>query len=445
MDAFPFATALLSADGSLHHANARWAAEFPLCQQLADLLHPVDALRLRNATRLHARLQLPVRVRGNGSWQTALALLSPQPNACALSLLIEPHEAGADHAAAEQAELLGGVVHSFNNYLSAMMGFSELALLDVDATHPAYGQLQTVLDSGQQAVQFTRELLASAGRAVLSVKTFSLPQWLRSQLERHGIPLSAQDIDCAIGTDPDWLAHGLDLAVNFLREGEPSVITAEFSVCSLHGQAAAALALAAGRYGVLMLRDRGRGLDSKHLLPLFKPYYSSKAVRGRKGLGMAPLKGVARQIGGNVLALAEPGEGSAIVLLLPLMKEGAELDVAAAAGTRTAWFLTELPWLAELAQAQLAEAGIAVAAVNQAEAQNLQTDELRPDFLLSCRFKDEGAAATLRQHLNVPVVIWTPFADHRAQTASGISLVKFSPDGEHLRTGVSALLKSLKS
>lgn len=443
MDVFPFATALLDADGSLRQGNTRWASEFPPLKHLSELLHPVDALRLRNAVRLKARLHLPVRLRLQQQWRSAEALLSPQADHCALSLIVEGAISRPASAPAH-AELLGNVVHSFNNYLSAMMGFSELALLDVEPTHPAYGQLQTVLESGQQAVQFTRELLASAGRAVLSRKPFSLIAWLRPQLEQHGIALAAPETDCAIEADADWLARALDMVIGFLREGEPSVMAAELHECHLGAAAAQALRLHPGRFAVLTFRDRGRGLDGKHLLPLFNPYYSSKIVRGRKGLGMAPVEGVVRQHGGTVLTVAELGEGTAVHLLLPLMRDGSSEPVAdnATPWQRSAWFLTDLPWQAELAQAHLASAGIAVAAIASDEAQSLLTDDQRPDLLLSWRLREEGASATLRQQLAVPNVIWTPFADHRAQAPDGVVLARFTLEGEHLRAAVNAALRT---
>lgn len=445
MDVFPFATALLDADGRLRQGNTRWASEFPPLKHLSELLHPVDALRLRNAVRLKARLHLPVRLRLQNQWHVAQALLSPQADHCALSVITDSAVNRPALAAPAHAELLGNVVHSFNNYLSAMMGFSELALLDMEPTHPAYGQLQTVLESGQQAVQFTRELLASAGRAVLSRKPFSLVAWLRQQLEQHSIPLAAPENDCAIEADAAWLAQALEMVIAFVREGEPSMVAAELHECHLTPAAARALQVQPGRFAVLTIRDRGRGLDGKHLLPLFTPYYSSKIVRGRKGLGMAPVEGILRQHGGAVLALGEPGEGTALHLLLPLMRDGSGEQAAAESPVpwqRNAWFLTDLPWQAELAQAHLASTGVAVAAVAAEEAQSLLTDDQRPDLLLSWRLREEGACASLRQQLAVPEVIWTPFADHRAQAAEGVVLARFTLEGGHLRAAVGAALRT---
>lgn len=442
MDRFPFASTLLHDDGSLSQANTRWASEFPPLRSLAELLHPVDALRLRNAVRLHATLQIPVRMLRQGQWHRAQAFLTPQSAGSVLSLVGEPANGSAWSSTPAHAELLGGVVHSVNNYLSAMMGFSELALLDVHATHPAYGQLQTVLDSGQQAVQFTRDLLACAGRAVLEKRRFGLTGWLRQQMSQHDIPLAMTEQECAIDADPDWLARALAVALAFLREGEPQVLTAEFQTCQLSSAAASALAVRAGRYGVLCLRDRGRGLDSRHLPTLLQPYYSSKTVRGRKGLGLAPLEGIVRQHGGSVLTLAEANEGIAMLLLLPLMCDGqAPIEPGTAGTQRTAWLLTELPWLADLAHAQLTPVGIAVAGVNQSDAQHLLADATRPDLLLSWRLRDDGASAMLRQSTQLPLVIWTPFANHRPQTAPGTTLAKFQPDGELLRTAAMAALR----
>ncbi len=441
MDAFPFATAVLLPDGRCHQANARWLATFGGSNALNALLHPVDLLRLRNALSLHMPLHLPVRVLLGGQWQAAQALLAPRTTDAMLMLV-----PGATTPAAgepDRAELLGNIVHSFNNYLSGMMGFAELALLDLDRTHAAFGQIQTVLDSGEQAVHFTRDLLASAARAVIVRKPQALLAWLQQTLDAQAITLRSHEPELVVEFDAELLGHGLNLAIEFLREDNSTGIGADLSVVTLTNPVAAAeLGVGVGRYAVISLSDRGAGLDEKQLPLLLTPYFSSKVVRGRKGLGLAPLDGLIHQHGGCVLAMAEANEGTLLQILLPAMQGSEAVSAPAAVPvSKLVWALGVQPWFARLAHQHLLAHGIAVVPLDSDAAQLLLASDLRPDLIVSARLRDEGAFARLRQHCQVPVVVWTAFADQRQNVMAGTTLARFSADGDTLRRAVTSSLR----
>src|SRR5581483_12028941 len=56
--------------------------------------------------------------------------------------------------------LAGGVAHDFNNLLTAIIGFSELALADLDEEGPVRAFITEVAKAGERAAALTKQLLA---------------------------------------------------------------------------------------------------------------------------------------------------------------------------------------------------------------------------------------------------------------------------------------------
>ena len=72
----------------------------------------------------------------------------------------------------------------------------------------------------------------------------------------------------------------------------------------------------AGRYGAVVVRDRGAGIPPEVLPHVFEPFFSTKGGRGT-GLGLATVYGVARQHGGFVEVDSAPGQGTTIRVAFP--------------------------------------------------------------------------------------------------------------------------------
>jgi two-component system phosphate regulon sensor histidine kinase PhoR len=69
------------------------------------------------------------------------------------------------------------------------------------------------------------------------------------------------------------------------------------------------------------VRDRGCGIERKHLPRLFERFYRTDKARSRKlggtGLGLAIVKHIAQDHGGSVTVESEPGQGSTFTIRLP--------------------------------------------------------------------------------------------------------------------------------
>src|SRR5512140_1827509 len=83
--------------------------------------------------------------------------------------------------------LAGGIAHDFNNVLTAICGFTELALTSLPDDHPAASDLREVMRASERAAGLTRDLLAFSRRQVRQPRLLDLNKVIdgvRSMLER---------------------------------------------------------------------------------------------------------------------------------------------------------------------------------------------------------------------------------------------------------------------
>ena len=71
-------------------------------------------------------------------------------------------------------QLAGGVAHDFNNILTAIMGFTDFVLRDIERDDPRYEDLEAIRRSGERAVGLTRQLLAFSRRQMLQPRVLDL-------------------------------------------------------------------------------------------------------------------------------------------------------------------------------------------------------------------------------------------------------------------------------
>jgi signal transduction histidine kinase len=66
----------------------------------------------------------------------------------------------------------------------------------------------------------------------------------------------------------------------------------------------------------IRIQDDGTGIDEKHLLRIFKPFYTTK--QKGSGLGLSISHRIVQAHGGGMRAVSVPGEGAAFIIKLPL-------------------------------------------------------------------------------------------------------------------------------
>ena len=302
--------------------------------------------------------------------------------------------------------LAGGVAHTFNNQLTAILGSSEHILEELPGHEPLYQEATDIRDAAHRAAALTRQLLAFGRRQEVRPRVLDLGA-LADGMSRRLRGLAGEDVvlelrappsPACVRADPGQLEQVIvNLVVN-ARDAMPAGgrLTLETAQVELSGpEASPQPGLAAGRYVRLTVTDTGTGMTPEVQSHLFEPFFTTKEVGEGTGLGLPSVYGIVKQAGGDVRVHSEPGEGSTFEVYLPLVEGAPEARGApghgrAAGGTETVLLVDDEPLVRTLAvrllrglgyrvlEAGDGEEALGVAREHRGDIELLVTDVLMP-------------------------------------------------------------------
>jgi len=231
--------------------------------------------------------------------------------------------------------LAGGVAHEFNNIMTPILLYAQLALEStppdtelsrdlsrvVAAAHRARNLVTRILTFSRemdspQVGAFSAEVPVAEALALLRaiVPTnieiiFNAPQ---PEIRVQGDPSLVQQIVMNLGTNAYQAMRdsGGKLGVSLRLAEHAEGIQQE------------------GEYCVLEVTDSGHGIEPALLAHIFEPFFTTREVGEGTGLGLSVVHGIVESMGGEIVAESQPTRGTTFRVYLPL----AEQRVAAVAG-----------------------------------------------------------------------------------------------------------------
>jgi two-component system cell cycle sensor histidine kinase/response regulator CckA len=228
--------------------------------------------------------------------------------------------------------LAGGVAHDFNNLLGVIIGYSELALDQIEPASAVRGQVEQIRRAGERAGALTRQLLAFSRQQVLDTKTLNLNAII-SDMAQMLLRLIGEDVE--LQTKLDAELHSIrgdqgqieqvimNLAVN-ARDAMPhggKLMIETRNVTVEEDDLQRRTPMVPGDYILLTISDTGLGMDTDTQTHIFEPFFTTKAQGKGTGLGLATVYGVVKQSGGYIWVYSEPGVGATFKLYLPRVPE----------------------------------------------------------------------------------------------------------------------------
>jgi len=234
--------------------------------------------------------------------------------------------------------LAGGVSHDFNNMLSVIIGYSDIALLNTEKNSPAYNYITEINKAAVKSANLTRQLLAFARKQAFNPIVLDLNQavnGMKKMLSR----LLGEHIkftflpgksEILIHFDPSQLDQILaNLCVNardaILEKGviviETSTIVIEETFTQFNPD------FKAGEYALLTVSDNGCGMSAETLEHIFEPFFTTKEIGKGTGLGLATVYGIIRQNHGAIEVYSELNKGSSFKIYLPRYMKTNESNV----------------------------------------------------------------------------------------------------------------------
>jgi two-component system, cell cycle sensor histidine kinase and response regulator CckA len=226
------------------------------------------------------------------------------------------------------ARLAGGVAHDFNNMLSAILGHTELAMMQCTTSESVQADLEAIKKASHRSADLIRQLLAFARKQTVAPKVLDLNDTLAGMLKMLQ-RLIGEDIDLVwkpgaglwpIKMDSSQIDQLLaNLCVN-ARDAidevgkmtiETENIAFDEDYCAVHP------GFVLGEYVMLAVSDDGCGMDQKVLELIFDPFFTTKEVGKGTGLGLATVYGIVKQNEGFINVYSEPGKGTTFKIYLP--------------------------------------------------------------------------------------------------------------------------------
>ncbi len=234
--------------------------------------------------------------------------------------------------------LAGGVAHDFNNILSVVLGYCEIALKNLPEGHPVREHIKTIEKAGERASTLTQQLLAFSRKQVLEMKAVDINKVIDSMakiLKR----IIGEDIELKLNlesksktlVDPAQIEQVImNLAVNArdaMPEGGALIIeTQDIEIDRL--SAVRKGGIEPGPYVVISVADTGIGIPEDIKEKIFEPFFTTKERGKGTGLGLSTVMGIVKQHQGHITVYSETGKGTVFKIYLPVTGDSEKTEDA---------------------------------------------------------------------------------------------------------------------
>jgi two-component system cell cycle sensor histidine kinase/response regulator CckA len=334
-------------------------------------------------------------------------------------------------------KLAGGVAHDFNNLLTAIMGYSELVLVNMESDNPHRENLEEIRQATKRASSLTQQLLAFSRKQVLKPKILNLNQVVIG-MERMLERIIGEDIHLVSQLEPQLDKIKADTgqleqiilnltvnAVDAMPNGGTLTIKTQNKIIP-YNTSNLTPDSRPGNFVCLSFYDSGEGIDKKMIPQIFEPFFTTKA--NGTGLGLSVVYGIVKQHNGWITVHSEPGGGTTFGIYFPALASGdeenleQELSLMEFSGNgEKILFAEDETGVREISAKALRDYGYKVTeAVNAEEVwkilekQNGNFHLVVSDIVLPDKSGIELMENIQSQFLNIKILLTSGYADHRS-------------------------------
>lgn len=225
--------------------------------------------------------------------------------------------------------LAGGIAHDFNNILTAILGYSQLALQKIPPGDALEHDLQQIQKAGDRAKHLVKQILAFNQQSTGPMQPNSLRDIIEEalQLLRPTLP-STIDVQTNLSVFNDTVLSDSNqihqVLVNLCTNAEASMrdkggkldITLQETIID-QTFANHHPPLQHGKHLALAVSDTGRGISPENLEYIFDPFFTTKNIGQGSGLGLSVAHGIITQHGGGIIVTNKPDKGTTFTVFLP--------------------------------------------------------------------------------------------------------------------------------
>ncbi|MBW2709489.1 MAG: response regulator [Deltaproteobacteria bacterium] len=349
--------------------------------------------------------------------------------------------------------LAGGISHDFNNILSVVLGYTELALQTSGEGSLLTRNLHEVYNAGKRARDLINHILTFSRQAeheepipvqvklivneTLKLLRASLPSTIEIRQDTQS--------DATIMADPTQIHRVLmNLCTNAGHAMQKNGGILEVNLVNVEVDAdfaARHLDMFPGPYLKLTVSDTGYGIDPTLIDRVFDLYFTTKEKGEGTGMGLSVVSGIVKSYGGAITVYSEPGKGTTFNVFLPVLEGVVESKTQNEAplpgGDERILFVDDEPMIVDVGRQLLGNLGYdVVGTVSSLEALDLFRsnpegfDLVITDMTMPHMTGDILAKEIMKLKPGIPIILCTgysEFASEEGVKALGISAFAMKP------------------
>jgi PAS domain S-box-containing protein len=227
--------------------------------------------------------------------------------------------------------LAGGVAHDFNNYLTVIVNFADLAL-ESDPSQDVKNMLEEIRKAGLNAATMSRQMLDFSRRQNWVPTALSLNQVI-SNLSRMLQSGLGKKIELKL-----QLTTGLPKIIADLGAMEQVLLNLAFNARDAMPEGGTLTVRTLPREGekrvLLEVSDNGMGMDEATRLRMFEPFFTTKEAGKGSGLGLAAVQRIIMKSAGKISVTSELGKGTTFHIEFPACEPTKTTPVSLAQGSK---------------------------------------------------------------------------------------------------------------
>ncbi len=228
--------------------------------------------------------------------------------------------------------IAGQVAHDFNNLLSPLVAYSELIRMELPEGHPAGQYCDVMGEAARRMAEINGDLLALGRRGLIEHKPTDLnrlaSQALLQMADRSETLVVETDLDPDLLPVAGSSGQLLRVILNLLSNGreamaDAGVLAIKTENVYVEKPIGRHDRVEPGEYVRLTISDTGCGVPAEIRDRIFDPFFSTKAVDGRRGsgLGLSVVQAIVEDHRGYLDLESKMGAGTVFSVWLPVCRE----------------------------------------------------------------------------------------------------------------------------
>jgi|GEM_PF-5298817 len=228
------------------------------------------------------------------------------------------------------ANLAAGVVHEFNNVLTAIETETSLGMMNLPENHPLASRFQTIHGEVERGASLMRQLQAFSQQETsekepirLSTVLESFQKLIRKYVGEHiSVQFDSEENLPEIMANRTQIEQVIIQLCMNAKEAMPEggLLTLRTYSNPVSDQQSKAEGLDEDTV-ILEVRDTGSGIDGVLQEHIFEPYVTTKSHQNHPGMGLSYVHGIVLSHDGRVEVESDSGEGSSFRCFFPVVVE----------------------------------------------------------------------------------------------------------------------------